>query len=89
MLCYDDMRLWVRRHDLVLNRVKVINVITEDRAKVGHRGCRWWVDFLDHRLCEWKAYDVRSVDDALLALDAVKTALWDCRRVGLASFAGE
>lgn len=87
MLSYDDMRLWVRRHDLCLNRVRVINDITLDRATVGHRGAKWWVDFLGRRICEWHAYDVRSVDDALVALDAVKVALWDCRRLGLASFA--
>lgn len=85
-MTYDDMRTWVRVHDLVINRVKVLNVVTEDRFKVTGRGCRWRVDFLDRTVAEWRAYDVRSAEDALTSLSCLYKVLWDCRREGFASF---
>lgn len=86
MVSYDDMRAWVRRHDLVMNRAKVINDITDDLLVVGHKGCRYWVEFLGRRICDWRAYDLESVNQALACLQGVEYVLWDCRRLGYASF---
>lgn len=86
MVSYDDMRSWVKCHDLVMNRIKVLNVISENRFEVAHRGCRWWCEFLGRRVTEWRAYDVRSVEDALCRLSGIYKVMWDARREGYLSF---
>lgn len=86
MLGYDDMRAWVRTHDLILNRCKVANVVTGDLFVVGHKGCRWWVDFLGRRVAEWRAYDLDSANKALAGMECAYRVLWDCRREGYACF---
>lgn len=83
---YDTTRAAVRWHDLIVNRCKVINDVTWDRAVVSGRGNVWRLDLFGRVLCEWDLRDVSSVRNAYERADAAFTALWDARRVGFATF---
>lgn len=86
MLAYEDMRRFTKLHDLVVNRVNVINQITDGACTMGGRGCDYVVRFYGRPIAQWQAYDVASVERSLSAMDAVYDVLWDCRRLGYASF---
>lgn len=86
-MVFDDMRRWVRLHDLVMNRVKVINGVTGDACTVSGHGGRYTMRLYGRKILEWRAYDLSSVEDALLVSTAVFDALWDARRLGSDAFA--
>lgn len=83
---YGQVERWCKVHNLILNRVRCINDVTEDRCEVRGRGTRYRLEFLGRRLAEWRAYDVTACEGALAVADAVLDVVWDLRRERLASF---
>lgn len=84
---YGSLSAWVKAHNLIVNRCKVINDVCLDRCEIMGRGTRYRMVFEGRTIAEWTAYDLESVRCALSAANAVFDVLWDCRRLGLASFA--
>lgn len=87
MDAFDRAAVWCRWDALIRNQIKVLNVITGDRVSIALRGGRYRVRFLGRVVAEYPFYDVDAARLAYERLSAVKAALWDCRREGLASFA--
>lgn len=81
---------WLKRHDILLNRIAIINEIHGCRYdyspanpctvsyRLGHYTCTYAGD----TLCSWLAYDLPSLDDAFACVDALCDALWLVRRAG-------
>lgn len=85
---------WLRLHDVIVNRVSIINQVLGAR----YDGCldnplliRCKRGLYTVTLCgvdyvSWRAYDITSTDDALHILDGLKRGLWLIRRSGLYDF---
>lgn len=84
---YAALERWCKVHELVINRCKVINDVTEDHASVSGRRGRYRLELFGRKVAEWRVYDLRSVEDAYQRADAIYNALWDARREGYATFA--
>lgn len=80
------MALWVRTHNLVMNRVKCINDVTNDLCRVFQRGARYMMTFCGDEVCTWSAYDQSSVASALDVAGAILDTCWNLRREGFATF---
>lgn len=81
---------WVKRHDILLNRIAVINQIhgcnydysPANPCCVTYRlGC-YTCTYAGDVLCDWRAYDLTSIDKAFVLIDALADALWIVRRAG-------
>lgn len=86
-LTYEDMRRYNKVLELVLNRCKVINAVTEDRAEVRYSRGYYRFELFGRELARWRLYDLAAVQDAYSRADAVYRALWDSRRLGFSTFA--
>lgn len=76
MAGYEDLRVWSKYHDLILNRVHVLEGLTGGVWTVWSRGIRWRCEWSGHRIADWVWCDVRSVKDAYDRLDAVTDWTW-------------
>lgn len=85
---YSEIAAWVKTHNLIMNRVKCVNDVTLDLCTVRGRAGRYRVEMCGSVICSWKAYDLRSCDDALVSMNAVLDTCWHLWRLGYASFAG-
>lgn len=89
-MTYEEVRNWTDKHNIIVNRVKVINQILGARYEnacdnpcaIEYRRGRYRVLFFGVCLAEYGIYQVESVEMALLRLDAVNDALWYMSRVG-------
>lgn len=90
MLDYAVMSRWTSKHDLLMNRVGIINEI---HGCAHHTGlgnpCRvWWdsggyvCEYLGSELCRWRLYDLDGLSAAYGRVDALADALWRIRRGG-------
>lgn len=85
-MTYESMRMWVKAHDLIMNRVKVINAITGDACSVRCRRGVYTMCLWGRETAKWRAYDMHSVNQTLEVATALYRALWDVRRLGPAAF---
>lgn len=85
-MLYDQLSSWVRDHNLIMNRVKCINDVTNDLARVTTRKGTYSLKFLGREIATWRAYDDDACRQALAVADALLDVLWDCRREGYATF---
>lgn len=90
-MIYDDMAAWTKTHDLIRNRMQVLNQILgcrydespDNPARLEYyRGC-YHVEFCDVTIAEWRIYDIQSVQTAFERLDAMSSAFWHARRAGV------
>lgn len=90
-MTYDDISVWTMTHDLIRNRMQVLNQILgcryddspENPARLEYRRGTYRVDFCGRTIAEWRIYDLTSVQTAFQRLDALSTAFWDARRAGV------
>lgn len=83
---YAELSAWVRVHNLVMNRVKCMNDVTEDLFTVRGKGPTYRLSFAGSEVVTWRAYDMESCERALAACDALLDVLWNARRLGYACF---
>lgn len=84
------IKAWTRVHDLLVNRVCMVNEIHGCRYHHGYgnpcvvRSCRhgYVCEYGGTPLCSWSCYDVQSVRDAFATVDALADSLWLVRRAG-------
>lgn len=89
-MSYDDVSLWVRAQDLIINRVSIVNQCLGARYEgnmdnpllvrcVG--GC--YVAYLyGEEYARWRLYDRESTDAAFVRIDALSDGLWLALRSG-------
>lgn len=90
MYDYACMVRWSAQHDLLINRVGVINEIHGCSHHVGFGNpCRvYWSDggyvceYAGVVLCRWRLYDLDSLDSAFSVVDSLADSLWLVRRAG-------
>lgn len=82
-LTYEDMRLYNRTIDLIVNRCKCINQIGDSLAEVRYARGRYHLDYLGRELATWRLYDVTGADIALKMAETCLNVLWESRRAGL------
>lgn len=89
-MTYEEVSNWTDKHNLIANRVKIINQVLEGvhEGFVGtpcvvkyRRGC-YRVLFFGVCLVEYRVYQVESVENAFLRVDAVCDSLWYMSRAG-------
>lgn len=92
MVMFDNGTVikWVKKHDILLNRIAIINEIhgckydysPANPCTVTYRlGC-YTCTYAGDVLCAWDAYDLVSLDAAFARVDALSDALWLVRRAG-------
>ena len=84
---YDDLDAWTRVYDLLVNRVKIINqilgsVVVRIQYKRGTYVCM----VCDSKLCDFRIYDLASIDAAFAAVDGLSDGLWLLNRTGRLCF---
>ena len=90
MLDLNDMERWTKKHDLLLNRIAVINQIhgcqydhsCGNPCAVSYRLGTYSCIYAGDVLTTWRVYDLPSVDSALVLVDSLSDALWRIRRAG-------
>lgn len=90
MYDYACMSRWSAQHDLLINRVGVINEIHGCLHHVGiGNPCRvYWCnggyvcEYCGSVLCRWGLYDVAACDAAFFVVDSLADALWRIRCAG-------
>lgn len=89
-MTYEEVRIWTDKHNLIANRVKVINQILGARYEnscdnpcvIEYRRGRYRVLFCGVCFAEYGVYKERQAIEALKRLDALNDALWYMSRVG-------
>lgn len=85
---------WLRMHDVILNRVSIINQVMGSRYDCSldnplliscKRGL-YTLTLCGADFVTWRAYDVSSTSDALRLVDSLKRAIWLIRRSGMYKF---
>ena len=87
---YEDVTVWTNVHNLILNRVAMINQTHGKDYGWGHdcvcsvRYSRGWYtcSYSGIDLCTWHVYDLPSTDAAFDKLDHFDRALWLVRVTG-------
>lgn len=83
-MTFDEVNAWVRRFDLILNRIKVINQLMGERVcKVSFRHGVYRVTLAGSLLATFGVYDLPSVDQAFIYVDAWSDAAWRASSAGL------
>lgn len=82
---FEDIERYCKVHDLCVNRVKVINEVTEDAARIRCARGTYTVTLWGRAIATWGGCDLSAVERAYQRLDAVFDVLWDARRVGMLS----
>lgn len=90
-MTFEQMGIWTKTHDLVRNRMRVLNQILgcrydespENPARLEYRHGTYRVRFCGRIVAEWRVYDLQSVQTAFERLDAMSDAFWQARRAGV------
>lgn len=93
-LDYECIYKWSKVHDLIVNRVGIVNELHGCRYHSGLTNpCRllrrngfYVVVYCHDEIARWRLYDLESVNLAFAAVDALAKACWAGRREGVLSF---
>ena len=89
-----QMNAWVRNHDLILNRLLIINQLhgcRYDRCSTNpcglrHRGGTYDVEMYGVVVASYGLYDVSGVEDALALVDMLARLSWNGNAAGWAKY---
>lgn len=87
----SDMNRWTEKHDLILNRIAIINQIhgcrydyeATNACVVSRDGVWYYCSYFGCELCRWRRYDLDGVSSVFDKLDAMADVLWRVRRAGM------
>lgn len=90
-LRYADVCRWTKVHNLIVNRISIINQIHGCRydglvtnpCKLKRRDGHYVVDYCGEEMARWLLYDVDTVESAFRVVDRLSRALWLGRRAGV------
>lgn len=81
---------WTRTHDLILNRLCIVNQLHDCRHDTGlHNPMRYKalggtyeVTYCGVLVARWHLYDLREVERAYKQVDGLQEVCWEGRRLG-------
>lgn len=84
---YDDMYAWTRTFDLLANRVSIINqILGANVVWVSYKRGLYVCTVCGAKLCDFRIYDLPSIDAAFASVDALSDGLWLLNRSGRLCF---
>lgn len=89
-MTYKELKDWTNLHDLILNRVQVINDMhgckypqnVANPCKVKYHGGWYSVYYCGSLIGAWKMYEMNSTMRTYRTVDLLQDCLWNGRRLG-------